>query len=628
MYVGSVRASERARTRSGSAPSRHAPALYCRVGAGTSEFANKNALNTDTKQDCTVLSRPQMHDTNGHREPNAQVMLLLLLVVLVFAVPIRLIVPVPGPEFRRGLVCVMELLFVLPYTLSLARRENFVVLSPVAGALFAAWLIAAAVSVGLSPYPFPALARQAEWLCHITFAASLWHFLRNNRSYTRWALGFVIGGVCLTILIVFLAWLGDPDNATLHWRRYLPLFTHIRHFGYYVLAGLLLAQLWGADEHARSATVIITVPILAILWGALIWTGGRGAFVAAMIGLVATMALAPGRRWVMAGINTVAISVGSVIAVIMSAGRPELGWHRILSRVGGDVAGGFATGRLNFWSLAFENFAANPIFGLGPDAYRYMQPKIFGSHPHNVVLQFLTDYGVIGASMFGLMAVILLASILRRASDRRGDIRPERVVALSVLIAFLANSLLDGNLYHALPLMIVGATVAVGLLPESFSRVNGASAGLMAIRTGFTGATATALAVFFALYSVLLTNFVAGPIPSESSPRAQLVRNVPMVTHGMTLETWIRAWSIEDAEAAIEWAHWAHEHSPEAYRFSSLEAKLLMNEGLYEAAREHAEQALQSAGGRTRLAMTRSLQPIIDATESHSGQMLFQVDDD
>ncbi|MBT8401616.1 MAG: O-antigen ligase family protein, partial [Rhodothermia bacterium] len=386
--------------------------------------------------------------------------------------------------------------------------------------------------------------------------------------------------------------------------------------------------LWGTDDDAGSAPVILTVPVLTVLWGALIWTGGRGAFVAALIGVVATMVLAPGRRWVLAGINTVALSVGSVIAVFMSAGRPELGWQGILSRMGGDVAGGFATGRLKFWSLAYENFAASPVFGLGPDAYRYMQPKIFGSHPHNVVLQFLTDYGVIGASVFGLMAVILLASILRKASDARGDIRPERIVAVSVLIAFLANSLLDGNLYHALPLMVVGTTVAIGLLPQSFSRFSGASAGLMAIRTGFTGATATVLAVFFVLYSTLLANFVAGPIPSESSPRAQLVRNVPMVTHGMTLETWIRAWSSEDPQVAIEWAHWAHEHSPEAYRFSSLEAKLLMDEGLYEAAREHAELALQSAGGRMRLAMTQSLQPIIDATESHSGQMLFQVEED
>ncbi len=569
-----------------------------------------------------------MHDPNGHREPNAQVMLLLLLVVLVFTVPIRLLVPVPGPEFRRGLTCVMELLFVLPYTLSLARRENFLVLSPVAGALFVAWLIAAAVSVGLSPHPFPAFARQAEWICHITFAASVWHFLRSNRSSSRWIVGFIVGGACLSIAIVFLAWVGDPDNAALHWRRYLPLFTHIRHFGYYVLAGLLLAQLWGADDRARSATVFLTVPILCVLWGALIWTGGRAALVAAVIGIGVTIVLAPNRRWVLTGINTVALSVGSVIAVFMSAGRPELGWQGILSRMGGELPGGFATGRLKFWGLAYENFIANPVFGLGPDAYRYLQPKIFGSHPHNIVLQFLTDYGMAGAAVVGLLGVILLASVLRKASDSRVDVRPERVVAASVLVAFLANSLLDGNLYHAQPLMVVGVSFAIGLLPESFSRFAGGPAGLMAVRTGFAGAMATALTVFFVLYSVVLFNFVAGPIPSQSSPRAQLVRNLPMVTHGMTLETWIRAWAVEDTEGAIEWAHWAHEHSPEAYRFSSLEARLLMDEGLYEAAREHARMALESAEGRMRLAMTRSLQPIMDATESQSGQMLFQVDDE
>ena len=566
-----------------------------------------------------------MNETNGHRDPNAQVMLLLLLVVLVFAVPIRLVVPTPGEEFRRGLVCGMELLFVVPYVLSLPRRQNLVVLSPMGGTLFVAWLIASVMSISLSPHWLPALARQFEWICHILFAAAIWHFLRDNRTHVRWVIIFAITGVMAAVLIVFRAYVSDMNSGGVAAHEFLPLFQHIRPYGHYVLAGLLLSQLWAADPKVGHARLLVPLLAVCVFWGALIWTGGRAAVASALIGLAIIVGLSAERRWILAGVNTIGLSIGSVISAVTSAGNADLGWSGVFVRMAANNLNGFTMGRLQAWKVAYAHFKDQPLFGFGPDAYMYVTPKIFDQHPHNVVLQFLMDYGVVGAGLFGLLMSILVVTMLRRAVEKRVDLRPERVVALSVLLAFSTNALLSGTFYFATPLMVTSLVLAIGLLPESYAVAPRRSGGFLAARTGFAGAAVTVTACFFALYIAVLSNFLVGSVPAPGGSRAQLVRHLPMATHSMVLESWIRAWGNQDPQLATEWAHWAHQHSPDAYRFSSLEAKLLAEQGLYEAARNHAELAIESASGMVRWTTRQSLQPIMDTAQTNSEQLLFEI---
>ncbi len=567
-----------------------------------------------------------MHESATARDGQPAAMLLLLVVVLVFAVPLRLAVPVHGPEARRALMCVLELLFVLPYLATLARRSTFVTVPPVAGLVFGAWMISATASIVISPHWQAALARQTEWTVHIMFGACLWHFLKHNRSMTRRVLTLAMLGAVLSCLIVFKAWLDEANPELVTWRRYLPLFGHIRHFGYYALGGLVLSHLWVADPRAGRYRVLWSVVIGSVLWGALIWTGGRAAMVSALLGVAVIAILSPTRRWAVAGTNALALPIGSVLAAITAAGRPELGWRRILLRLDPASQLSFGSNRTRFWELAFENFRESPILGLGPDAYRFLQPKIFGSHPHNVILQFLTDYGVVGSVLFGVLFLLCVVAALGHIRDRMDDLRGERVVAIALIVAFSAHALLDGTFYHAVPLMLIVLCMAVAIQPDAYeSAAVTAGRSVFSVRTGLASGVAVLCVGLIGLYSGALVNVVSPKVPDIDGPRARLARLLPGATNSLNLELWIRSWSEEDPVAASEWAHWAHKHSPDAYRFTSLEAQLLADLGFYEAAHEHALMALESAGGRLRTNMAASLAPIIKTGEAYSRQMLFEV---
>ncbi len=567
-----------------------------------------------------------MQETATARDGQPAAMLMLLVVVLVLAVPLRLAVPVPGPEARRALMCVLELLFVLPYLATVARRSTFVTVPPLAGLVFGAWMLSAAASIVVSPYWQAALARQTEWTTHILFATCLWHFLKHNRGMTRRVMTLAMLGAVVAALIVFKAWLDEPNPELVTWRRYLPLFSHVRHFGYYALGGLILSHLWVADPGAGRVRVLWSVVIASVLWGALIWTGGRAALVSALLGVAAIAVLSPTRRWAVAGTTALALPIGSVIAALTTAGRPELGWRAILRRLDPTEYVQFTSNRTRFWELAFENFQESPILGLGPDAYRFLQPKIFGSHPHNVILQFLTDYGVVGTVLFGILFLLCVAVAFGHTRDRADDLRGERVVALAMIFAFSAHALLDGTFYHAVPLMLIAVCVAVGLQPDAYeSSAVTAGRTVFSVRTGLANTVAMLCVGLIGVYSLGLANMLARGVPDKDSARARVVRVLPGATNSMNLELWIRSWSKEDPVAASEWAHWAHQHSPDAYRFSSLEAQLLADLGFYEAAHEHALMALGSARGRLRTNLAAALAPIIKTGEAYSGQMLFEV---
>lgn len=63
--------------------------------------------------------------------------------------------------------------------------------------------------------------------------------------------------------------------------------------------------------------------------------------------------------------------------------------------------------RTFLWHAAIEEFKKNPIIGNGP---RYFSVKYNGFFPHNIILEALTDFGIIGA---GLISIIGLYCFIR-----------------------------------------------------------------------------------------------------------------------------------------------------------------------------------------------------------------------
>jgi O-antigen ligase len=109
------------------------------------------------------------------------------------------------------------------------------------------------------------------------------------------------------------------------------------------------------------------------------------------------------------------------------------------------------------WLATLDGIAASPWIGHGEDQFVSERGAWFYNHPHNSVLQFLYQWGIIGTA-FALTIVGPIIANYRKAARTF----PEAALpAIGALTGLLLMSLLEGSLYHVFPLMVVIICLAV-----------------------------------------------------------------------------------------------------------------------------------------------------------------------
>lgn len=74
--------------------------------------------------------------------------------------------------------------------------------------------------------------------------------------------------------------------------------------------------------------------------------------------------------------------------------------------------------RFEYWRQAWEGFRLSPIFGIGPDTFRYVSirfapdQRYFSTYPLNYFIQLLMETGIIGGSLFLLLMVVSFIKII------------------------------------------------------------------------------------------------------------------------------------------------------------------------------------------------------------------------
>ena len=82
------------------------------------------------------------------------------------------------------------------------------------------------------------------------------------------------------------------------------------------------------------------------------------------------------------------------------------------------------------------------------------------NHPHNVVLQYVYDWGIIGGGA-GLLILSWLGIRLFSTNDNGSSVR---FVSIAGFTATLAISMIEGTLFHPLPIFICIALVSPALI--------------------------------------------------------------------------------------------------------------------------------------------------------------------
>jgi O-antigen ligase len=142
----------------------------------------------------------------------------------------------------------------------------------------------------------------------------------------------------------------------------------------------------------------------------------------------------------------------------------DLGPQRLINDMG-------SSGRIELWTQALAAIAERPWFGWGEGMFPILSGVGF-THPHNVVLQVLLAWGIVGAL---LVAVLMgwLARRIHRSVDERG------APFLFAALMLAAASLVDGVLYLNQSTALFAMCIAVLAAKEAQqAAVPAASAGL------------------------------------------------------------------------------------------------------------------------------------------------------
>lgn len=74
--------------------------------------------------------------------------------------------------------------------------------------------------------------------------------------------------------------------------------------------------------------------------------------------------------------------------------------------------------RSNLWKAAFDEFKKNILIGNGPLSF---QNKYVGTYPHNIILEVMCDFGLVGVTVIIYILVIAIKQFLKSISDFKNN---------------------------------------------------------------------------------------------------------------------------------------------------------------------------------------------------------------
>lgn len=331
----------------------------------------------------------------------------------------------------------------------LSLREGFRLPSPhflPLALLVALGLVAWGTAV-TAPFPAVALLRTGTWTIHLFFALALVS-MAQRRMLDLGQLPVAVQTGFLLVFALLVIFVATTDQTADERIWGLPAFGNIRWFAEYAagVVGLAASGFLRGNRFALSAATMAFI--------LLFWTGGRGGIAAALAGMVACTLLFEAFRsrrvW---GRLLMSLVLGGALSVVLTA---------LLPIEGQTIARDGSSGRMELWRATIDSIALRPWFGWGDGQTIRFSVRLLGAafpQPHNIVLQLLHAWGIVGTLLCLALAIWIAPRFVR---SNRAEAAPFQLSALT--IAF--HSFVDGSLYHvhsvALFALCVAAAIAIG----------------------------------------------------------------------------------------------------------------------------------------------------------------------
>jgi O-antigen ligase len=311
------------------------------------------------------------------------------------------------------------------------------------------WMIAACAAVAVNEDWVNSGYITFRYFVHgVYFAALLGLATRMqnpfNISYAITA-GMVLYIAALSVFAISIA--GSPDFP---WVNRLPSATNVRQIGYYValmaVAPLTLilfkdkGTTWPYALSFGLATTFIS------------WSGSRASLIGVGLGSVlALLVTAPKSIWRRLLVVSCVMISGVVASLSIPSPAPEFGIVRIVhATTSEDVS----SGRTDIWIKTVTEIQAKPLLGHGAGSFRKNMAVKHNTNlnqPHQFVLQYLYDWGVIGA-----LPILYLLGLLAQRALNRARKRPSSSAFLGLSALFTATviALIDGAFYSPLSIAL------------------------------------------------------------------------------------------------------------------------------------------------------------------------------
>lgn len=316
-----------------------------------------------------------------------------------------------------------------------------------------------ASSVFVSKMPAASTALAIITIVHLRFLGATFFLIRAARiDVAHW---FRLLGGGLLVLALLTAWkfnylpaASSVPGGVIELRSAVPGFIDVRHFGSWAgaIAGGLMISLLYTGRKGLGVGHLLYVLAAALTC----WSGTRAAVLAmALVGILTVLATRrlPSTRAIMVVglLSLIALGIGMALAPV---GLPEFG---LFARTKFSSANALTTGRDVLWSRALMRWLDAPLFGWGGgSSFWELGFSWTPTQPHNVIVQFLLSWGLVGA-VGGLWLLGRAIAATWRIGFNNDELRP----LTAMLYTLLLMSLVEGMLYYPRFIMAIMISFAV-----------------------------------------------------------------------------------------------------------------------------------------------------------------------
>ncbi|MGZ8174561.1 MULTISPECIES: O-antigen ligase family protein [Methylobacter] len=306
--------------------------------------------------------------------------------------------------------------------------------------LLSTWILIADTQSGQF---LPALARDTHWLLAALLAVSISRLFRRLDHVM-----VVLQFVSATCILALLLTLFSEADTHIHWLL-PPIFGHIRHLG--LTIGLFTVLLYLPTGDSQMSKLFFRLSRIAGM-SLVIWSGTRASILGILVALAIVGLLLKKKQFLIEAVTD--IVVATLLSMIPPPAFPgDSSLYDILENtLGASSLNQASSFRLSMWADTINWLADHErlFLGAGGNGFARIQTMwhapIFPPghiHPHNVVVQILTDWGIPGLA---LSLVLIFSILLSSIGCLRAD--SSRALAFGALSYIFTTSMFDATLYH------------------------------------------------------------------------------------------------------------------------------------------------------------------------------------